>query len=326
MDNTYYIGIDISSKTIDVAIHTNTKKKAPYKQFNNDPQGHKELLKWINKPTKALHITMEATNIYWEELAYFLVSKNIKVSVVNPKRIKGYANSLNLRNKTDKIDAILIARYCAKEQPGAWEAPNANERSLLLKLRQLEHLKKCLTAEKTRRSMLKESFSLESCQRTIDFLVDEIKLVEKSVNELIKSDDKLSANAKLLRSIPAIGASSVPWLLAYLGDGSRFDNSKQATCFAGLTPMIHQSGTSVNGKPRISKIGHSEIRKILFMPAMAFSFGRFKDRVYAPFVQRLLARGKSKSLIITALMRKLLSIAQGVLKSQKPFDESLHNV
>jgi len=88
-----------------------------------------------------------------------------------------------------------------------------------------------------------------------------------------------------------------------------FKKYKQATCFAGLTPMIHQSGTAVEAKPRISKVGHSDIRKVLYMPAMVFSFGRYKEGAYASFVNRLTSNGKPRMVVIVALMRKILSIA-----------------
>ena len=96
------------------------------------------------------------------------------------------------------------------------------------------------------------------------------------------------------------------------------------TRFAGLTSMIHQSGTSIEKKPRISKIGHSEIRKVLYMPAMGFAYGKYKEGAYQSFVNRLNSHGKPKMVVIVALMRKILSIAQAVLKSQQPFDAALH--
>ena len=146
----------------------------------------------------------------------------------------------------------------------------------------------------------------------------------RAIDGLIASDKTLKRNAKLLASIPAVGKLTVPWLLAYLGDGSKFKKAKQATSFAGLTPMIHQSGTSVEKKPRISKIGHSEIRKVLYMPAMGFAFGKYKNGAYQSFVTRLNSHGKPKMVVIVALMRKILSIAQAVLKNQQPFNAALH--
>ena len=239
---------------------------------------------------------MEATNVYWEPLAYYLNAKGITVSVINPKCIKGYANSLNIRSKTDIVDAKLIARYCAKEQPQAWLPPKELNRGLLLKLRQLEHLKGQHQSEQARKTMLRDCDAIASCQRTLDFLA----------------------------SIPAVGKLTVPWLLGYLGDGSKSKKSKQARSFAGLTPMIHQSGTYVEKKPRISKIGHSEIRKVLYMPAMGFAYCKYKEGAYQTFVNRLNSHGKPKTVVIVALMRKILSIAQAVLKSQQPFDATLH--
>ncbi|QLB22976.1 hypothetical protein A6B44_07090 [Pasteurella skyensis] len=323
MNNTFYIGIDIACKKFDVAIYKENKK-ALHNTFDNDKKGFESLLKWINKDTQNLHVVMEATGIYWEELAYFLYDKKAKVSVINPKCIKAYGIGQNLRNKTDKIDAMLIARFAAKEQPQAWQPPPKAQRALLLRLRQLEHLKQAEQKERTRIKMMSDSESISSAERLANFLREEIKAFEKQIDETIKTDTMLKQNAKLLSSIPELGKKSVAWLLAYLGDGSRFKNGKAAAAYAGLTPMHHQSGSSINGKPRISKIGQTDIRKILFMPAVAYSFGNYKDRIYKTFVDNLLAKGKDKKVIIVALMRKLVAIAQTVLKNQMPFDASLH--
>ncbi len=323
MDHTYYIGIDISCKTFDAALYSDNTHYN-HSSFDNTAQGFEALLSWLDKAPSDLHLLMEATNVYWEPLAYYLNAKGATVSVINPKCIKGYANSLNIRSKTDLVDAKLIARYCAKEQPQAWLPPKETDRGLLLKLRQLEHLKGQHQSEQVRKTMLRDFDAIASCQRTLDFLATEILLIQAAIDDLITSDETLKHNAKLLASIPAVGKLTVPWLLAYLGDGSKFKKSKQATSFAGLTPMVHQSGTSVEKRARISKIGHSEIRKVLYMPAMGFSFGKYKEGAYQSFVSRLVNHGKPKMVVIVALMRKILAIAQAVLKSQRPFDASLH--
>lgn len=323
MDHTYYIGIDISCKTFDAALYIDNTHYQ-HSIFDNTAKGFEALLSWLDKAPSDLHLLMEATNVYWEPLAYYLDAKGATVSVLNPKCIKGYASSLNIRSKTDIVDAKLIARYCAKEQPQAWLPPKETDRALLLKLSQLEHLKGQHQSEQVRKTMLRDCDAIASCQRTLDFLATEIVLIQAAIDELIKSDETLKRNAKLLASIPAVGKLTVPWLLAYLGDGKKFKKSKQATSFAGLTPMIHQSGTSVEKKPRISKIGHSEIRKVLYMPAMGFAYGKYKNGAYQSFVNRLNHHGKPKMVVIVALMRKILSIAQAVLKNQLPFDASLH--
>ncbi|MCT8740498.1 transposase, partial [Glaesserella parasuis] len=121
-------------------------------------------------------------------------------------------------------------------------------------------------------------------------------------------------------TIPAIGFATAVQLIAHLGDGNRFKNAKAAATFAGLTPMIKSSRKSLNTVIGISKIGQSDIRKALFCPAMNFAFGSYKNSVYRSFVLRLLECGKPKMVIITALMRKLVTIAQAVLQKQTAFN------
>ena len=106
-------------------------------------------------------------------------------------------------------------------------------------------------------------------------------------------------------------------LLAELGDISHFSNARQVAAFAGLVPRLRESGTSVRGRSRLSKVGSSRLRKALYFPAITAL--RFNPLIKA-FGLRLSVQGKSKMLIIGAAMRKLLHLAYGVLKSQRPFD------
>ncbi len=138
----------------------------------------------------------------------------------------------------------------------------------------------------------------------------------------IKANDELHEGFKLLKSIPGIGDSTAPWLLATLDNGERFGRGKQAACYAGLTPRPWQSGSSVKGKTSISKVGPSELRKILYMPALVVSYGRYKH--YQSFVKRLEAKGKTKMEVIVAVMRKLITIAQAVLRTKTLYDATLH--
>lgn len=325
MENTVYIGIDIACKKFDACLYQATRRM-PHAVFDNNPDGFAEFLRWCKqhkaKPAR-IHAVMEATNTYWEALAEYLQEQLVKVSVVNPRCIKDYGKSQNLRSKTDKIDAAIIARYAHKEQPESWQAPRAPLRQLLLLLRQLEHLKTAEQKERTRMTMQRDPLARESSARVSAFLQTEIRAIEDSIKALIEGDEEIRHNAELLTTIPAIGEKSIPWLLAYLHDGKRFKNGKAAATYAGLTPMLEESGDSVNGRPRISKIGHSEIRRVLYMPALVYSYGRYKSGVYRDFVERLERNGKAKKAIIVALMRKLITIAQAVLQHQKPFDPAL---
>lgn len=323
MDKTSYIGIDIARNKFDAVIYKKTGKPR-HKVFANNLEGFTQLLQWVNTPAKNLHIGMEATNTYWEDLAYFLKDQGSCVSVINPKCLKKYGESQNMRCKTDKTDAAIIARYTAKEQPEAWKPQRHEERTLLLQMRQLEHMKQCEQKERVRISMMKDAASREVAKRIADYIQTEIVQLEKQIAALIHADKKLNKSAQLLKTVPGIGAKTLPWLVAYLGDGSRFKNGKAAATYAGLTPIKHDSGDTVAGKTKISKIGHSEIRKAMYMPAMIYGCGRMKDGVFRAFTQRLRVNGKCSMEIITALMRKMLCIAQAVLKSGQPFNPELH--
>ena len=323
MDNPlYYVGIDIAKEKFDVAINFPSPQ---HRIFNNNPKGFQAFTQWLNKFNAPFHCLMEATNIYHEDLADFLLEKGFSVSVINPKYTPNFAKSLNLRSKTDKIDAKMLLAFAQAyaDRLPQYQPPPPAQRELLRKLRQLEHFKSLAQQEKVRVTMLKDNEAISLSNDLICYLKQQVMQLEKAILRLIKNNAMLHHNFKLLRTIPAIGVQSACQLLAYLSDGSRFKNGKAAATFAGVTPMVRQSGKSLNQRPGISKIGQADIRKALFMPAMAFCFGSHKQCVYAPFVQRLLRHGKAKKAIIVALIRKLITIAQSVLAHQKPFDEAI---
>lgn len=320
MDNSHYIlGIDIAKLKFDVALIINDKFKS--KVFPNTPEGFVSLSQWLTQHgVSQLHACMEATGVYWEALAEYLADAGHQVSVVNPAQIAAYGKSILQRGKTDVQDARLIARFCERERPEVWQPEPVEQRQLLLLVRQLQHVNDCLYAEKNRIQTAAPVVQA-SIQFIIDCLEKESKQLEKRIKDHIDQNPTLKRNQQLLDSIPGVGDKTIPWLLAYLGDGQRFSRGKQAAAFAGLSPHPFQSGSSVQGKSRISKAGHTDLRRILFMPALA-TYGR--KRAFIPFIDRLKASGKAPMSIIVALMRKILTIAQAVLKSQQPFNPELH--
>ena len=316
---THILGIDIAKHKFDVALIINSKFKN--KVFDNNQTGFIALTDWLHSHhIKHLHACMEATGIYWEALATYLVDAQHAVSVVNPAQIAAYAKSTLQRGKTDVQDARLIARFCERERPALWQPAPANQRELLQLVRQLQHLNESYQAEHNR---LATSTGVvhASIAQTLDFLGMQIKQLTAKIDQHIDLDPSLKQNCALLDSIPGVGDKTAPWLLAYLGTGERFGRGKQAAAFAGLTPRPWQSGSSIHGKSRISKTGHSDLRRVLFMPALA-TYGRKK--AFVAFVARLKASGKTPKEIVVALMRKIITIAQAVLRSQTPFNAALH--
>jgi transposase len=319
METTHVVGIDIAKRKFDIALLNNLKVKS--KVFTNDPEGFAELSQWLLRQGVAhIHACMEATGAYWEALAEYLADAGHRVSVVNPVQIAAYSKSQLQRGKTDVQDARLIARFCEREQPRLWQPTPKHQRELLHLVRQLEHLKDWQQAESNRLETASTAIS-QSIADSVDFLEVEIQKLKAIIKQHIDQDPTLRNNRELLKSVPGIGEGTAPWLLAYLGDGSRLGRGKQAAAFAGLCPRQWQSGSSVHGKSRISKTGHADLRRVLYMPALA-TYGR--KQCFVPFVERLRVSGKRPMEIIVALMRKIITIAQAVLRSQLAFNPVLH--
>ena len=313
------LGIDIAKDTIDVTLIDDQGNKH-HATFKNNKKGFGKLLGWLKKhqvEVDDLHICMEATNIYWEDLALYLHSKGYKVSVVNPVRVKGFATSQLRRNKTDKEDSEIIADFCAAMKPDAWTPPNDDQRKLRALVRHLEGLKKTLTQQKNRLASCKDKDVRCSLQIVIDALKKEIASVEQQIKDLIKSKTELKKQYDLLTSIKGFGPQTTYKLMAEMYDLANYESASAAAADAGLNPSHHESGTSVKGKPRLSKIGKAAVRTALYLPALTAM--RWNPLIQA-FAKRLEAKGKHTMVIIAAVMRKLLHIAYGVLKNRKAFD------
>lgn len=293
-----------------------------HKAFTNNNQGFESLRDWLTVQCgdAQIRVCMEATNIYWEALAQYLCDSGFYVSVINPALAKAHVQALGLRSKSDAIGSKGLALFGAQMQPAAWVAPSASERRLRSLVLRLQSLIEMQTQESNRTETARADV-LPSLQTHLKWLAQEIKRIEKEISDTLDDDPDLKRKRQLLDSIPGIGQKTLSTLLAYgLADG-RFANARQFAAFAGLSPRIYESGSSVKGKPRMSKVGHSALRKALFMPAMVTLYKTTWGKV---FRDRLAANGKAPKLMIGAMMRKLVQVAFGVLQSGKPFDPTMH--
>lgn len=309
------LGIDIAKAKFDVTLLC--EGKATNASFTNTEEGFEKLGKWLKKlGAEQVHACMEATGNYGEKLATWLFDKDHQVSVVNPLVIHAYAKSQMTRNKTDKTDAALIARFCEREQPALWKPKPLEIRVLRALLTHLDGLKEERLRWSNRLSAQPDSeFVQVSIRQRIAALDQDIQRVEAQIASHIDSHPTLKKDAVLLDSIPGIGPATVAWLLSI--QLRNFANARAVAAFVGLSPKSHSSGSSVHRPDTLSKMGNSALRKSLYMPAL--SAIRF-NVIIAALAKRLSDKGKHARLIIGAAMHKLLILAFGVLKSNSLFD------
>jgi transposase len=310
------LGIDISKSTLDVMLFTGTEHV--HQRFNNTATGIAELLKWLlSHRVSELHVCLEATNIYWEEVAEALYNAGYKVSVVNPRRIKGFGMSQMQRNKTDKADSEVIAAFCAATEPAEWQPPTETQRKLRAWQQHRLDLKKSLTQHKNRQQTTKDQDVKASLQRLIDGLEAEVAAVEKQLEEVAEQCQAVRQQRDLLLTIKGIGVKSAHVILALLPDLESYKDARAVAADVGVTPAHYESGTTVHKRTKLSKMGKAAVRGELYMPAL---IAMRTNPILFAFAQRLRARGKPEPVIIGAIMRKLLHICYGVLKHKSPFD------
>jgi transposase len=295
------LGIDISKLTFDVTLLIDNKVKN--RKFDNNKKGFDTLIQWLKtKGVDTGYACMEATGSYGLKLARYLYENNFKVSVVNPVRIKGFAQSKLCRVKTDKADSDLIAHFCQT-------------------MKQLVNRLDALISIKNQETNRLEGLSdlvATNIKDHIIFLNKQIKEVEQLIANHIKTHQDLSEKSTLLASIPGVGEKTISQVLTFLSNIDNFNSSKQVIAFLGLNPKQRQSGTSVRGTSRISKTGNAELRKAFYMPAIV---SLKYNPVIKGFVKRLSITGKPKMVIVIAAMRKLIHIIYGVLKNKTLFNE-----
>lgn len=315
------LGLDVAKAKLDCSLRLENGKSRS-KVVENTPTGFEKLSLWLGALTQEpVHVCMEATGIYWEAVAEYLANNGHRVSVVNPAQIKAFGQSQLVRTKTDKVDARLIAEFCHLHAPAPWQAPSLGEQELRAMVLRLDALQTMRTQEANRLEVARDSVR-DEIRAHIEWLDEQIAQLARKIKDHIDNDPDMRGRRDLLQSVPGIGERTVALLLAYSIHPGRFESGRQAAAFAGLDPRQHESGTSVRQRPRMSKVGHSTLRKGLYMPAMVTLY---RTNWGKQFLQRLQGSGKPAKLIIGAMMRKLVHVAFGVLKSGKPFDATLQN-
>ena len=316
MSHPFTLGIDVSKASLDISL--SGEKETRFIQVSNNEKGFEQLTQWlVAKQIGSLHCCLEATGRYGEAVSLHLYKAGYDVSIVNPKAVKYYAKAKMQRNKTDQLDAKLLAEYCRKETPYLWHPPAEATQILQAMTRRLGNLKDDRVREVNRLKAGSHPVLVrQSLESTITYFTAQIDQLGEAIDHHIKANPTLREKNQLLETIPGVGVTTAAVILSELPLDDRIMTSKQATAFAGLVPQQAQSG-QVHRRKGLCKQGSSRLRKALYMAAL--SAKRHNPR-FRPFVARMEKEGKHTMKIIGAVMRKLLVLAYGILKSGKPFD------
>ncbi|QOG37480.1 IS110-like element ISNgo3 family transposase [Neisseria gonorrhoeae] len=311
------IGQDISKDTIDATLHK-TNGSIHYIKFKNNDDGLKQFRLWIKgNRIRKVYIGMEATGIYYEKAADML-SSYYTVYVINPLKIKDYGKSRFNRTKTDKADSNLIADYIKRHQDTLipYQIPKNKALQKLINLKnQLQQQQKQI---KNRLHSTEEDFIRNIHQDLIDTIQDKMEQVKIAISEQIKKQTD-NNHYRNLQTIPSIGKDTASVLYAQLTE-KHFKTANQFVSYAGLSPAIIQSGTSVRGRGRLSRYGNRRLKSTLYMPALcAYRFNAFPK-----LINNLKKAGKPKMVIIVAIMRKLAKPAYYIVKTGQPYDAERH--
>jgi transposase len=305
-------GVDISKDVFDV--HGSI---VGHNQYRNDERGFKKFLKEL--PREAL-VVMEATGYYHYRLAQFLYKNEVAVSVVNPLSVKRFIQMKLSKVKTDKSDAKAICEYAITYKVPLYNALTDVQSECLQLFRLLDNYIKQRTAIKNKLHGeevlgVPSSTVHRSLRRTRKYLDKEVKAIEEKLLSLVKEDQQQQLT--LLKSIPGIGEKTALFLIVITDGFSKFENASQLCSYAGITPTIRESGSSVRGRAHISKVGNRKLRNLLFL----CSFNACKhNKACREVYERITSKGKSKKLALIAVSNKLLKQCFAIAQSGRPYD------
>jgi transposase len=323
----YTIGIDVSKDGLDCAGRIDLDQvKTTRHHSTNTQKGFSSLLTWAKKISgqcaKDLAFIIEPTSIYHDKLVAFMFACGATVYLVNPARVRKFAEGIGILSKNDVIDADLLSYYgFAAKKLIVFKPLSQDICALTSFMNRIRTLDKDLRREQNRqeksgRASVFDKLEERSIQRLVKQRKNEIKRFEEAIRKLIKQSDSLHKDYELLLSIPGVGEKTA-WIMLIVLKSQSFASAKEAAKFLGLNPIEKRSGKKAYRRPRLSKAGNGFFRQALYFPAIVATT---KNPDIQAQYERLLANNKTKMCAIGAAMRKLVHICYGVLKSQRPYE------
>lgn len=325
------LGLDVSKDKLDACFSKlcpdQSVKIQGTRVFSNTPQGWKAIVTWAKRFIKDQDIpfvvVLEATGVYHEGVAYYLKDSGFGVSVTLPNKSKNYARSLNVKTKTDRADAQILARMGLERKMDLWQGPSKTQRTLKRLTRERDALLQQKTVVSNQLHANKHEYQCEKMtikrrRELIKFIDKQIKSVEVQIHEVLNGDTDLKQRIENVCTIKGVSILTAVCVVAETNGFDLIENKNQLVSYAGYDVVERQSGTSLKGKTRISKKGNSHIRKALYFPALSASRHEPKlKNLYERIVER---NPKVKMIGAVAVQRKLLVLIYTLYKTNKPYD------
>ena len=323
-------GIDVAQKELVVTLGRMLDDFSielfSYKVFKNNDSGVKLLVDWVNKLTDyevPVRYVMEATGVYHQKLAYYLVDNGCEISIVLPNKISNYIRTLELKTITDKSCSQAIAQFGLERKLDKWAKPKSIYKELQQLTRERDQIvqersviKNQIHAEKTESEPNQKS--LERMQARIRFLNSQEKEIKADITDIVSKDPDLKQVINNITTIPGVGELTAVIVLAETNGFELIRNKSQLSSYAGLDVKEKQSGTSVKGKPRISKKGNRNLRKSMHLPALtAVKWDENFKNIYA----RLISKNGIKMKALVAVQRKILELIYILFKNETVYDK-----
>ena len=315
MKSVWFIGVDVSKVTIDVAVcHQDSPDQFVHQQFANNTSGFKQVLVWLKKQKIDVSqgfFCMEHTGHYTLALCCFLQEQELLYTLVSPLHLK---RSLGItRGKNDRVDAQRITQYACLH----WRTlkPMQLPSACLLKLKNLMafrdrltktkvSLKQTLQDLKDTRALVDNRFIIKQSEKQLKLIEQQIKHTDQQLEAVIQEDEQVQSHFRLISSVVGIGMITAAAFLIYTQDFTAFDNGRQFACYVGVAPFDHSSGSSIRGKTQVSPLANRKMKALLSNCASAAIQNDPELRAY---YQRKLNEGKAKLAVLNAVKAKIIN-------------------
>lgn len=323
------LGLDVSKDKFSACLAQQDSQKAfrieATRTFNNTAKGFEELFKWVNgkrRKAVACRVVMEATGVYYENLAYFLTAKSLAVSVELPNKTKAYAKSLKYKSKTDKLDARILAQYGLERDLPLWEPKGENMLLLKRLCRERVEVLQSKTATSNRLHAKKHAHQMDAkildrCEKLLAMVDGLIKEIEEQIVQAAKADAEIWPKVQQMCSIKGVGIVTAVTIIAETNGFALFRSKGQVVSYAGYDVVEEQSGSSLQSPGRISKKGNAFIRRALHFPALT---SIKHEPTLKALYNRVFEKTRVKMKASVAVQRKLLVLLYTLYKKNEVFN------